>query len=372
MKALGIIFTNKYDIDLDELTVYRTMGAVPFAGRYRLIDFVLSNMVNSDIVNIGMITRKNYASLLKHVRAGMEWDLDRKKSGLTILPPFNLISSDNIYENRLEALEANCVYLRESNEKYVILSDTNYVGNIDYNKMLDYHIKTGAEITGFYTRKTRNNQIGVKNTCIAVDEDGRITDIQILSEKPDNMYVAINTWIMEREYLLDLMEKARMMGATSFRRDVVRPMLKDHKIMAYEHPGVILCLDNLSAYLQSNLDLLDEGIRNDLFHSENGPIITKTKDSAPTRYGFHAKVANSLIADDCLINGEVKNSIIFRGVRIEEGAHIENSVIMQESKIGHNARLNYAVLDKRSTINDDRMLSGYLTHPFYCGTKVTI
>ena len=373
MNALGIIFANKHDIALEELTDYRTLGAVPFGGRYRLIDFQLSNMVNAGILNVGVITRKNYQSLMRHIGSGSEWDLDRKQGGLTILPPFGgNVDTKDIYSNRLGALLTNLEYIEDSKEKYAIITDCTYVANVNFEELLRVHEESGAKITGIYSKKARFVQDGIKNTYVNVNLDGRITDLIVSKEKHDNLGYCLNTWIMEKEYLLDILHDAVRNEKESLRLDIIKPILSEEKIMGYENPGEVLCLNDISSFTQANLALLEEDTRLDLFHSDNGPIITRTRDSAPTRYGKHAKVENSLIADGCIIDGEVKNSVIFRGVEIGEGTKIENSVVMLDVTVGRNVILNYAVIDDNSTIHDARALSGYVTHPFFCAAKTTI
>ena len=373
MNALGIIFANKHDIALEELTDYRTLGAVPFGGRYRLIDFQLSNMVNAGILNIGVITRKNYQSLMRHIGSGSEWDLDRKQGGLTILPPFGgSQNTEDIYSNRLGALITNLEYIEDSKEKYAIITDCTYVANLNYEELLKVHKKSGAKMTGIYTKKAKFVQDGIKNTYVNVNLDGQITDIVVDTEKQDNLGYCLNTWIMEKDYLIDIIHDAIRHDKSSLRLDIIKPALKKDKIMGYETPSEVLCLNDISSFIQANLELLKEDARVDLFHSENGPIITRTRDSAPTRYGKNAKISNSLIADGCIIDGEVKNSVIFRGVEIGEGTKIENSVVMLDVTVGRNVVLNYAIIDDNSTIHDSRGLSGYVTHPFFCGAKTTI
>lgn len=372
MNMLGVIFADSYDVDLKELTDKRTLAAVPFGGRYRVIDFMLSNMANAGIRNIGIITTRKYDSLMGHVRSGSVWDLDRKMSGVSFLPPFATGNMKSVYENRLEAMQANLTFFRNKREKYVLFGSCNYVANIDFKKMLDYHIATGAKITGLYTRKPVNKQLDLPTTEYKIAHDGRITDVSIVPGLLDGMDAATNTYIIGREDLIDILEETLREGKKSFRRDVLIPEISKDRVMGYRSEDTLLFLDDISCYLKSTLALLDKDVRQELFHSEDRPIITKVKDSAPTRYGRDAVATNSLIADGAIIEGEVRDSVIFRGVKIKRGAVVENCVIMQDSTIGEDARLNYAVLDKNVIINDGRMLSGYITHPFYVAHKVVI
>lgn len=372
MDMLGLIFADSYDVDLRELTEKRTLAAVPFGGRYRVIDFMLSNMANAGIRNIGIITTSKYDSLMGHVRAGAVWDLDRKMSGIAFLPPFATGNMESVYENRLEAMQANLTYLRGKREKYVLFGSCNYVANIDFRRMLEYHIKTGAKITGLYTKDPVNKQLDLPTTEYKIAKSGRITDVRIAPGMLDGMDAATNTYIIGREDLIEILGETLREGKKSFRRDVLIPEIGMDKVMAYKADDTLLFLDDISCYLKSSLALLDKDIREELFHAEGRPIITKVKDSAPTRYGRDAVATNSLIADGAIIEGEVRNSVIFRGAKVKRGAVVENSVIMQDSTIGEDAKLSYAVLDKNAIINDGRVLSGYITHPFYVAHKVVI
>jgi glucose-1-phosphate adenylyltransferase len=252
------------------------------------------------------------------------------------------------------------------------MCDCGYVGNLDFGAFMDFHEKTDAVMTGFYTDHPLNNVKGVTGTVANIDKDGRITDLKVTEEKPDDMKLLTNTWIIGKEYLMEMLSRAVKEHKVSLRREVIAPMLKTEKIMAYKSEDPILFLDDLSGYLKCNLDLLNKNVRNDIFDSDNGPVLTKTKDSPPTRYGSEAKVSNSLIADGCIIEGEVKDSVIFRGVRVKKGAKIESSVVMQDSTIGEYAQLNCAVLDKNVIIMDGRTLSGYITYPFFCARHSVI
>ncbi|MGN0709313.1 MAG: hypothetical protein ACI4LM_03610, partial [Anaerovoracaceae bacterium] len=203
-------------------------------------------------------------------------------------------------------------------------------------------------------------------------KDGFLTDIRIGKNNPADSVFSTNTYVMEREYLIDVLKKTASQHKTSFRMDVIAPAIKNGKVAAYVDDETILFMDNLTGYLKSNIALHDNDIRTEIFANKDKPVITKVKDSAPAEYGPCADVTNSLIADGSRIEGKVVNSIVFRGVHIKKGAVIENSVIMQDSTVGENAELNYAILDKNVIINDSRKLSGYITHPFFVGRDEVI
>ncbi len=372
MNALGLIFADSYDADLGGLTELRTLAAVSYGARYRLIDFMLSNMANAGIRNIGIITTEKYGSLMWHVRGGSGWDLDRKQTGVRFLPPFATKNGNYVYENRLEAMQANLAYLRECKEKYVLFGSCNYAANIDFQAMLDYHIKSGAVVTGLYTKNPVNKRPGSDVTEYVTDGKGRIVECSIVHDLENAEKIAANTYIIEREELIKGLEETSRAGKKSFRRDVIPQLAAEGKAAAYEAKEKLFFLDDLSSYLANNLMLLEPEVRYELLRNPKRPIITRVKDSAPTRYGSEAKATNSIIADGAIIDGEVRNSIVFRGVRVKKGAVVENSVIMQDTTIGEGARVNYAILDKNVMIQDSRLLSGYITHPFYAGKGTII
>ncbi|MGI6737260.1 MAG: glucose-1-phosphate adenylyltransferase subunit GlgD [Anaerovoracaceae bacterium] len=372
MSAAALIFADSFDVDLDTLTEKRTLAAVPFGARYRVIDFMISSLVNSGVKNIGIVTTQKYHSLMNHVRAGAAWDLDRKRSGVTFLPPYSTGSRHSVFENRLEAMQNNLTYLRQISDEYVIFTACNYVGNVDFHRMYEAHVQSRADITGLYTNKPVNKQAILPVTEYSIAEDGTVRDVRIETGHEPGMKIAANTYIVDRQLLLGELEASYRAGKKSFRRDVLMPLVNKGSVRGYEAQETLLFLDDTSCYLKSNLDLLRREIRDEIFHKEGSPIVTRVKDSAPTRYGAEAKAVNSLIADGAIIEGEVRNSIIFRGVRIKKGAVVENSVVLQDTTVGEYARLNYAVLDKNAFINDGRMLSGYITHPFYVGHHVII
>lgn len=362
----GLIFADDYDIAIPGITDKRALAAVPFGARYRVIDFTLSNMMNAGVKNVGVVMTENYFSLVKHMAAGAPWDFNLKRSSLMVLPPFSTESVRSVYQNRLEAMQANHRYLRQVDEKYVVFTGSDYIGNIDFNAMLQFHKDSGARITALYSDDVRNIKEKGELTLYKVAEDGSMTDVIISDRMQDDAHFGPEVYIMETADLLHTLDRTFREGKNSFRIDVLKDaILAGDKVMAYRASEPILMIDDTVSYLKSSLELLDPDLRKALFRKENAPIITRVKDSAPTRYGKEAVVENSLVSDGVTIEGEVRNCIIFRGVTIKKGAIVENSVIMQDSSVGEMARLNYCVMDKNSIINDGRMLSGYITHPFY-------
>lgn len=370
----GLIFADEYNFDIPGVSVKRALAAVPFGARYRVIDFTLSNMMNAGIKNMGIITTQNYYSLMNHVGAGAPWDFNLKRTKLMFLPPFSTENVQSVYNNRLEAMQANIRFLKQqSTDKYVLITGNNYVGNIDFLAMLAAHEAAGARITALYSTNMRNCRKKDEFTLYQIGENGDLQDVKICEEVLDGTVQAPDIYLMERLDLLQMLEQTIRERKNSFRSAVLKEAIDSgDKVLAYKTDEPLFMIDDNVSYLQSSLDLLKEENRKALFHRENAPVITRVKDSAPTRYGNDAVVTNSLVADGVTIEGEVHNSIIFRGAVIKKGAIVENSVVMQNVSVGEMARLNYCILDKGSIINDGRMLSGYVTHPFYVEDKGVI
>lgn len=367
MDAAGIILADNAAWLSKELTQHRTLSAVPFGAKYRLIDFSLSNMINADISSVGIIMTDQYDSVMHHVQSGAEWDLDRKNGGLRYLPPLSSADSVLAEGSRLQILRNNEFYLRQLKEKHLILCGTGYVGSLDFAALLQAHIDKQADITSMFGNNVVNATPLHKRIGLVTNDDGRIISIDPAQSDALLSELTMNTCVVERELLLDMLDSLSRNPRGLTPLEQVQETLNTKRVYAHFTDEMIIYLEDLTSYLSGSLALLDHDVRKNLFHAESGPVITKTKDSPATRYSKDAKVSNSMIADGAVIEGEVRNSIIFRGARIKKNAVVENSVIMQDSTVGEGAHLNYAVLDKEVIIDDGRLLSGYLTHPFLCG-----
>lgn len=372
MKAndvMGIIFSNAYDSVLPELTNRRTMGSVPFGGRYRLIDFALSNMVNCGIGMVGIITKSNYQSLMDHIGNGKPWDLSRKNEGMYILPPFSSADGVGVYKNRIEALRGSMSFIHRSKQEYVVMCDCNVVGNIDIDAVLKAHTKTNADITIAY----QNGIVPDMNSplLLDLDETGRITGVSVYGGRGTVANHSVNLYVMRKSLLERLINEAESQNYDDFKRDIIQRQLNNLKIFGFELKGFLRVIDSLQSYYNINMDLLDKENRQQLFIKER-PIFTKVRDDMPTIYGLGSNVTSSLAADGCIIDGEVKNSIIFRGVRIAKGAVVENSVIMQDTYVGEDARLNCIIADKSVVIKPNKVLCGDKAYPIYIGKEIII
>lgn len=364
--VLGVVFSHMYDEAVGELTAARTMGSMPFAGRYRLIDFVLSGMVNAGVGRVGVITKSNYRSLMDHVGSGMAWDLSRKRGGLTILPPFDR-QGTGMHTGRLDALRGIMDYINFSNKEYVLLSDCNVVCNPDYGQLIDSHIKTGADITIACKHGIKPN---LPDSMVFTLDGDRITDVAVAPVTAGNVDFSLNIIIMKRVLLETLVNAAVSHSGSTFEHDIIQRSVKSLDIRAYLVDEMVCPIDSLQSYYDISMSLLDGKFR-DLFRPDRR-VYTKVRDDMPAIYGLEAKIKNTLVADGCSIKGTVENCILFRGVRVEEGAVVKNSIIMQDSFIGSGAKINYAIFDKRVFVKPDRELSGAPTYPIYIGKQITV
>ena len=377
MTAVGLIFANIHDNSIPELTRMRTTASIPFGARYRLIDFMLSNMVNSDITKIGIVTRNNYQSLLDHLETGKDWDLARRSGGIKILPPY-ITSFENSAANkfntsRLEALMGAVNFISRCDEDYIVMSDCDVICNIDIQKVIDAHIKSGAEIT--FVTKTMD-LTGYTSPqalpVIDVDDNGKVVDFTERKTFDGVTHVYTNIMVMKRTYLLDIIENSISHGYTSFLHDVIAKSLAFADYRTYEYEGWYAHIGSMEEYFETSMKLLEPEAREGLFGVKNHPILTKVRNSAPTRYCEGAKVVNSVVADGCVIEGTVENSIIFRGVKVSAGAVVKNSILFQDTYVCPTASLNCVIADKNVVIKDGRNLSGHESMPFYIGKDVSV
>jgi glucose-1-phosphate adenylyltransferase, GlgD subunit len=361
--VLGIVFSNMHDEMISELTRNRTMGSVPFGGRYRLIDFALSNMVNSGITKVGVITKSNYQSLMDHLGSGKSWDLSRKRDGLFILPPFG--AGQGIYNSRIDALYGISSFIKRSSEEYVFMTDCDTICNIDIHKIVENHQENKADVTVVY--KNGKLSDNMKDTMVLkLDKNNRVYDIDIDPDfnPQEECSFAMNMFVMKKNYLERLIAEAFSRGSKSFIRDVLQSNAERANIIGYGIESYVGIIDSLNTYFDVNMQLLNKEAREHLFPA-NRPVYTKIRDDMPSKYGLNAAVKNSFVADGCIIEGEVINSILFKGVHIGKGTKVSNSVIIQQTYIGDDCRLSNIITDKNVLIKNGRTLIGYDTYPVF-------
>lgn len=367
--VLGIVYSNSYDSCLKDFTQRRTMGSMPYGGRYRLIDFVLSNLVNSGVTKVGVITNSHFRSLMDHVGNGRPWDLARKVDGLYLLPPFNPSNAEHDSSNTVEVLGRINSFIKSCNEKYVLLSDSNFICNIDLSEVFDFHSEKDADITIVYKK---GNLPALENmTSLTVDGNGKVTAIAVNPQNKENVNFNTGMVLIRKALLESLVADAVSAGYSNFEKDILQKNVDHLNIYGYEFTGWGCEIDSVNKYFEANMALLNKETRKDLFNKDR-PIYTKVRNDMPVRYGVNSKVENSLVADGCIIEGTVKNSIIFRGVNIAKGAVVENSIIMQDSVISENVKLNCVIMDKDSVITPNKNLSGDKSYPFIIGKNIVI
>ena len=370
VNALGVIFANTYDNLVPELVAERSMASIPFGGRYRLIDFTLSSMANAGIDNVSVIVRKNYHSLMDHLGAGREWDLTRKRGGLNIVPPF-AERSVKLYSGRVDALDSILNWLEAQKERYVILSDSYIAMNFDFNKLIDAHVKSGADVTMVYNRAAIPEGARSDNYTIRLDDNDRVVEILSNDYRIGEQNLAMNIYVIERESLIHLIHDASVRGLVYFERDILARNLKLLNVHAYRFAGYVARVSDMKSYFDENLKLTDDENLEKLFPKKS-PVYTKIRDDNPTRYVPGCKVTDSILADGCVIEGTVENCVLFRGVKVKKGAVVKNCVLMQDTVVEANAELDCVVTDKNVKITAGKKLSGTESFPVYVQKKHTV
>ncbi len=360
--ALGIIFPNLHGSTIPELTVHRAMASIPFGGRYRLIDFSLSCFTNAGIRNIGIVVRQNYQSLMAHLGNGREWDLSSKRGGLVIFPPYGREGS--FYQGRVQGLASIMQYLEERREPLVVMSDCNYAFHMDIKKLLSAHVNSGADVTAVYEKRTIDGGIKNDNYTFLPDEDGVLQEVRINEYLPGSHCVAMEIYVIGREFLISVIREAMAQNKFNFMADVIAPNLNVYRVHGYEHTGYRARIHDMHSYYSENLRLLKPGSIEALF-PEQLPILTKVHDESPVVYAIGSKVQNSMLADGCSIEGSVQNSLLSRGVRVGKGAQVHNCVLMQGTQIEPGAYLENVITDKGVVIRSEQKLVGATNFPIY-------
>ena len=354
--ALGIIFPNMHDHDLEELTGHRTMASVPFAGRYRLIDFVLSGMAAAGMQNVGVIVKKNYQSLLDHIGNGREWDLSRKRGGLRIFPP-NSAGMGADHHGRIEALNTILPYLEDSKEAYVLLSDCNIIATIDYAALIQKHIDTDADITILYSKETMEPALMKNNVSLELAPAGRVREMLINDKRSGKLNLSMGTMVVSRTLLIEMVSNAHSKGFSKFEQDIIAKKLDTYKVFGTEYIGYRNRIMDMSSFFAANMQMLYVENLNRLFPDER-PVYTKVRDEPPVRYLIGSSSKNCTVADGCVIEGTVENSVLFRGCHIGKGAVVKNCILMQNTRIEADSRIEYVVTDKDCVVTKGQYLGG--------------
>lgn len=367
---LGLIFAENPEASMGELTAHRSLAAVPFGGRYRIIDFMLSGMVNSSVIKVGVCTPANYRSLLDHLGTGKHWDMDRKNNGLYILPP----KESEKPQGGIDTISGVNSYLSRSSQEYVVVADCNTICNMNFDDVLKFHIDKEADITLVCNKVGELSPSELKrHIMLDIDENSNVKDLQIYPAKQSTNYSYMHMFIIRRELLMDLAADAIAHDKHSISKDIFLANIGRLNICAYEYTGYQLKIDDIKSFFDANLQLLNRDVREELFGLKTDmPIYTKVKDTVPTKYGNNAEVENSIIADGCTIEGTVKNCILFRGVHISKGASVENCIIMQGAEIMENCMMANVIFDKEVVLRKGKKLIGQDTYPMIIGKSTII
>lgn len=360
MDTITGIINLDHEQDMDELTYFRCGAAVPFAGRYRMIDFIMSNMINSGIESIAIFARRKYRSLMDHIEEGKAWDLDRKRGGVFILPP-DWNDPTDISKGDLQHFHNNIDFLERTYGNYFLVSGSQNLCNLDFNKVLEAHKEAKADVTVLYKEVDELNQEHRLAHKVTVNEQNRVIDIHNEQQCP-NVY--LDMFLVEKSLMIRLVKECIAHGKNHFFLDSIKAKLSELHINGYHFTGTHICINSLESYYRHSKALLeDETMYEELFNTK-APILTKIKNEPPVKYYSTAEVSNSLLANGSTIQGQVENSILFRGVQVAEGAIIKNSIIMQRCEIARGAVLENVILDKDCKISEGRTLVGAPEKPY--------
>lgn len=356
MKLMGIIFAN--DATMGDLTEKRTMASLPFGGRYRLVDFHLSNMCAAGIRNVGIISRHNYQSLIHHIGDGEEWGLELGEGGLEYLTPYAMSANDR-YRGKLESLYYAMDFLTfGGDEEYVVMADSAILYNIDLQKVVDSHIESGKDITVVTKQGVANGKKRL-DLALKMDDRGQIVDMAVNYIAPKDYLASMDLFVIKKDWLIRQTEEFVARDRYHMDQDLIMSLWQKNQISinVFCFEGVALYSESLEEYFSNSLSLLDHQIRQDLFHRHH-PIYTKVRDRVPSYYGESSEVGNCLVADGCFLEGKAKDSVLFRQVTIGEGAEVESCVIMNDAVIGAGCKLKYVVMDKNVTVTPGTELIG--------------
>lgn len=357
---LGILFAYINEEKVPNLTKKRVMASVPFGGRYRLVDFTLSNMVNSGINKVGVITERNYQSLMDHLGSGKAWDLSRKREGLYLLPPFDADHSRT--DGKVESLDSIKRFIENSQEEYVMLADCDAVYNMNYKEVLTYHVQKDADLTVVY--RHGDNAKNMRTGVLTLNEENTVTNFKILDNGATDSDINMGIYILKKDALLNLISTCISENILDFDRSVMFKCVKEMKVSAFEFTGTYYQITGRRPYFDTNMALMNSEVRKELFNPQR-PIYTKVRDDMPAKYGLDSHVTNSIVADGCIIDGEVENCVLFRGVKIGKGSVVKNCVIMQDGIVGENVKMDYIITDKEVVIKDNTELKGAETYPTF-------
>ncbi len=368
MSAAGIIFSNLSDNTLSTLTADRTVAAIPFACRYRLVDFPLSAMVNGGITNVSIVTNYNYRSLGTHIGSGKDWDLARRNGGIHVVSPFHLSNPTeqlNLYKTHLEALQSMKSSIRSLQEDYIVMSDCSFIFNPDIKALLRRHEESEADMTILTIPCPEDWSSVNARLLLSADEKGRVESGVVSREAVDgHTAMCVDFFILGAKFLRKILADAEVNGYTSLSKDVICRNARKYRFRVEEYTDPVLPVGNFNDYFTGSIRLTqEEELRRSILGAASRPVLTKIHNSAPVSYREGCSVQNSMIADGCVIEGTVENSILFRNVKVGRGSVVKNSILFGNTYVGENSTLNCVVADKDVSLGDDMVLSGHMSMP---------
>ena len=361
MNVMGIIFTN--DADMGELTDKRTMASLPFGGRYRQVDFALSNLSYAGVRHVGIISRFNYQSLMNHIGDGEEWGLELEEGGLEFLTPYAQ-SVTHTYRGKLESL-ANAMDFLEfgADDELVVMTDSAILSNIDLTAVLAAHVASGKDVT-VVTKAGICNGSKVIDLAVKVDEKGEVADMLVDYAAPADYAASMDIFVLNKQFLIHSVKELIARDKFHMDRDLVLGGWQRGVVSVNTFPfeGIAMFNESIEEYYNNSLSLINPAVRKDMFDGRH-PVYTKVRFRVPTYYGEDSEIDNALIADGCMLEGQVKDSVLFRNVTVDKDAEVENCIIFNDTVIGEGAELKYAILDKDVTVTPGAKLIGTKKNP---------
>ncbi len=361
MNVMGIIFAN--DATLGALTDKRTMASLPFGGRYRHVDFALSNLSSAGVRHIGIISRHNYQSLINHIGSGEEWGLELEEGGLEFLTPYAMSTTDS-YRGKLESLYSAMRFLTQGgDDEYVIMTDSAVLANVDMTKVLESHIASGRDIT-IVTKTGIANGTKQLDLALKLDSEGTVTDIAVDYVAPEGYLASMDIFVLSKNWLVHQVREHIARNLYHMDRDLVLGLWQSGQltINIYPFEGVALYNESVEEYFRNSLSLIDKDVRHSIF-TGNHPVYTKVRDRVPSYYGENCNIEDCIVADGCMLEGQTSHSVLFRQVTIAPDAQVSDCVIMNDSVIGAGSQLQYVILDKDVTVRPGSKLIGTPTAP---------
>lgn len=356
MKAVGIILAGGNNSRMESLSNKRAIAAMPVCGSYRCVDFALSNMTNSGIKTVAVLSQYNARSLNEHLSSSKWWDFGRKQGGLYVFTPTVTATNSWWYRGTADAIWQNLDFLKKRHEPYVVIASGDCVYKLDYDKVLDYHIEKKADITVVCKEMPAGTDVS-RFGVVRMNEESRITEFE---EKPmvaHSNTVSCGIYVIRRRQLIEMLEKCAEENRWNFVNDIILRYKNLKRIYAYKTDGYWSNISTVDSYYDTNMDFLKPDVRKYFFKDE--PMIySKQEDLPPAKYNAGSSVSNSLISAGCIVNGKVENSLLFKNVYVGNNCVIKNSIILNEVYIGDNTHIENCIVESRDTLKANMYYSG--------------